>query len=172
MPDSWVSPKVEVRKSDIESKGVFAKENIKKGERVTIFGGSVMLIDEINNLPEEMQYYAFQIEERFVLGNKTSVPQDDDYFNHSCDPNVGFRGQIFLEAMRDIKKGEEITFDYAMTISESVGSDIVFEMECNCGSKNCRKIITENDWKNPQLRVKYKGFFSQYIEEKIQKEKK
>lgn len=86
---------------------------------------------------------------------------------HSCTPNSGFHGQIFLVAMRDISMGEEITFDYAMIISESVGSDIVFEMECNCGSPKCRKQITEDDYKIPQLRIKYKDYFSEYIKQKI-----
>jgi len=59
-----------------------------------------------------------------------------------------------------------------MLVSESMGSDIVFEMECKCGSRNCRKQITENDWRLPELRRKYNGYFSQYLQEKIELEKK
>ena len=69
--------------------------------------------------------------------------------------------------MRNIKKHEEITFDYATTVSRSIGSDIVFEMECKCGTKNCRKKITEDDWKLRKLQKKYNGYFSQYLLEKI-----
>ena len=54
-----------------------------------------------------------------------------------------------------------------MVVSKSIGSDIVFEMECKCGSSNCRKRITEEDWKIPELREKYNGYFSQYLQEKI-----
>lgn len=169
---SWLNPKLEVKKSKLQGKGVFAVENIKHGERIAIFGGSVMLIDEIYNLPENMQDYPMQIEERFVLGNRTPIPEDTDYFNHNCKPNSGFHGQIFLVAMRDIAKGEEIVFDYAMVLSESIGSGIVFEMDCNCGSSNCRKKITEDDWKRSDLRRKYKGYFSQYLQEKIDLEDK
>jgi hypothetical protein len=64
-------------------------------------------------------------------------------------------------------KNEEITFDYAMVVSESVGSDFVFELECKCGSSNCRNKITENDWKLPEIQKKYHGFFSQYLQDKI-----
>lgn len=170
--NSWLNPKLEVRTSEMHAKGVFAKEKIKKEERLAIFGGSVMLIDEIHNLPESVKDYAMQIEERFVFGNKTPTPEDTDFFNHSCNPNSGFHGQIFLVAMRDIAKGEEITFDYAMVLSVSVGSDIVFEMDCNCGSPDCRKRITEDDWKMPELRSKYKDYFSEYIKQKILSEKK
>lgn len=165
--NSWLNPKLKVREAKSHGKGIFAAEDIKHEERLAIFGGSVMLIDEISSLPENVQDYAMQIEERFVFGNKTSIPEDTDYFNHSCDPNSGFHGQLFLVAMRDIAKGEEITFDYAMVVSESVGSNIVFEMDCKCGSPNCRRKITENDWKIPELRKKYKDYFSEYVKQKI-----
>jgi len=165
---SWLNEKLEVRKSRKHKRGVFAQENIRKGERLAIFGGDVMSIDEIDDLPKRVQEYPMQIEERFVLGSrKAKKPEDTDFFNHSCEPNSGLKGRIFLVAMYEIKKGEEITFDYAMVVSESVGSDIVFELKCNCKSRTCRKRITENDWRLPHLQQKYKGYFSQYIQEKI-----
>lgn len=138
---------------------------------MAIFGGDIMKIDEIDDLPPDMQEYPMQIEERFVLGSRTNTePEDTDFFNHSCEPNSGFRGQIFLVALRDIQKGEEITFDYAMVAAESQTSDIVFELECNCGASACRGIITENDWKKQDLQEKYHGYFSQYIQELIDKQ--
>lgn len=168
---SWLNPDLEVRTSEKHGRGIYAKKNIKKGERLAILGGSIMLIDEINNLPEEFQDYPMQIEERFVIGYRDCIETETtDFFNHSCNPNIGIKGQIFFVAMRDIEKEEEITFDYAMTISESVGSDIKGDMKCNCGSENCRKKLTDNDWKIPELRKKYKGYFSQYIQDKIDKE--
>jgi uncharacterized protein len=168
---SWMNPKLELRESAIHSKGIFAREDINKDDRVAIFGGQVMLIDEIDDLPEKYQEYPMQIEERFVLGLRNQeMTEDTDFFNHSCNPNCGFKGQIFLVAMRDIQKGEEITFDYAMIVSPSVGSDIVFSMDCACGAKNCRKSISENDWRLPGLRKRYAGYFSQYLQEKIGKE--
>lgn len=132
-----------------------------------------MLIDEINDLAETLQGYPMQIEERFVLGSRNSTgPEDSDHFNHSCEPNSGFRGQIFLVAMRDIEVGEEITFDYAMVVSEAPSCSVVFHMECQCGSALCRKQITESDWKLPRLRDLYNGYFSEYLQEKIDKEKR
>jgi hypothetical protein len=152
----------------MNSMSVFAKGDLQAGERLAIFGGDIMLIDEIKNLPEMLQDYPMQIEERFVIGSRNSIePEDTDFFNHSCNPNSGFKGQIFLVAMRDIKKEEEITFDYAMVVSKSAGSDVVFEIECQCGSKNCRRRITESDWMQPELQKKYRGYFSHYIQEKI-----
>ena len=170
--NSWLNPNLEKRNSNAHGRGIFAKADIRKDERLAIFGGKVMLIDEMYQLPEVMQGYTMQIEERFVLGPASTIPEDTDFFNHSCDPNCGFNGQVFLVAMRDIKAGDEITFDYSMTVSESVGSDMVFEMVCACGSPNCRKTITEQDWMLPELQARYKGYFSQYIQDKIEKLKR
>lgn len=171
LKSSWLHPEVEVRPSKRHGKGIFAKSPLKKGERLAIFGGDIMYIDEIHNLPENMQDYPMQIEERFIIGSRTSAePEDTDFINHSCDPNAGIKGQIFLVAMRDIAADEEITFDYAMVVSESHESNIAFEMECSCGAPNCRKLITEHDWKLPELRQRYQGYFSQYLQEKIDAE--
>lgn len=170
MYSSWKHPHLEVRTSGTHGKGMYATKLIPKNERLVVFGGDIMHIDEINDMPEELQEYAMQIEERFVLGyRKIPSAEDTDFINHSCNPNAGFKGQIFLVAMRDIKPDEEVTFDYAMIISDSKDSDIVFNMECCCGSDNCRKIIDEDGWKNPLLQERYKGYFSQYILDRIEK---
>ena len=166
---SWLNPCLEKGCSDTMGFGIFAITDIRKDERLAIFGGKIMLIDEMLQIPRNMQSYTMQIEERFVLGPAGSVPEDTDFFNHSCDPNSGFKGQVFLVAMRDIKVGEEITFDYCMTVSASVGSDMVFTMDCACGSPCCRKTITEQDWMLPGLQLRYKGYFSPYIQDKIDK---
>jgi len=166
---SWMDPRLEKKSSDTEGSGIFATADIKKDERVAIFGGKIMLIDEMYQIPPELQRYTMQIEERFILGPACDHAEDTDFFNHSCEPNCGFSGQVFLVAMRDIMAGEEITFDYAMTVSESVGSDMVFSMDCACGSPRCRGTITEQDWRLPELQERYRGYFSPYIQEKIGK---
>lgn len=165
---TWMNPKLEIRKSRKHGKGVFAKKDILKRERLAIFGGYVILIDELNTLPKELRDLPMQIEERFVLASqKIGKPENTDFFNHSCNPNSGFKGQIFLVAMRNIKEGEEITFDYAMVLSESDGSDMKFKMKCECGSQNCRRTVTEDDWKISELHTRYRGYFSQYLQERI-----
>jgi hypothetical protein len=166
---SWLHPDLEKRDSSTHGGGIFARAAIRKDERLAIFGGKIMLIDEMLDIPVEMQGFTMQIEERFVLGPAGTIPEDTDFFNHSCDPNSGFKGQVFLVAMRDICAGEEVTFDYAMTVAESVGSEMVFSMECGCGSALCRKSITEQDWKLPELQERYRGYFSPYIQEKIER---
>jgi len=69
------------------------------------------------------------------------------YFNHSCDGNVGFNRDGDFVARRDIRRGEELTYDYGL--AESYPG---FKMDCSCGSPRCRLKITGNDWKNPTFR--------------------
>lgn len=150
-------------------RGVFAKETIKAGEKLAIFGGHVMAVTDKPIFSDDAKDFAIQIAEDFVIGTKNENEiEDTDYFNHSCNPNSGIKGQIFLVAMRNIDADEEITFDYAMVLH---GSDSFqgYEFTCCCGSPICRRKITSNDWKLPQLQVKYNGWFSSYLQEKIDK---
>ena len=83
------------------------------------------------------------------------------HLNHSCEPNLGLQGQIAFVAMRDISADEELTFDYAMTDDES------YEMECNCGAPDCRRVITGHDWMKVELQRKYDGYFSWFIQRRL-----
>jgi SET domain-containing protein len=83
------------------------------------------------------------------------------FLNHSCEPNVGILGQIIFVAMRNIDSGEELTIDYAMFGANKK------PMQCNCRFSNCRGLITASDWKIKKLQVKYRGYFSSYIQLKI-----
>ncbi|MFZ2048916.1 MAG: SET domain-containing protein-lysine N-methyltransferase [Minisyncoccia bacterium] len=162
---SWISPKLEVRDIQDFGKGVYAKEDVLKDEILAIFGGYVMTLDEEQELPPHMRDFAHQIAPNFVIGiNKDEDIQPVDYFNHSCNPNAGFKGQIFLLSMNNINKDEQITFDYSMVLSVET-----YKFDCQCGSENCRKVVRGTDWMLKALQEKYKGYFQWYLEEKIKK---
>src|SRR5260370_38858817 len=115
---SWLSSKLQITKSGIHGSGVFARARITTGEKVAIFGGDVMAIDEIDDLPSRLQEYPMQIEERFVLGRRSAVkPEPAEFFNHNCEPNCGFKGQILLVSMRSIRIGQEVAFGDGMAVS-------------------------------------------------------
>ena len=164
---SYLSPKTKVKKSSIVGKGLFAIEPIKKGGIICIKGGRIVDLKASTKLEKIVGDSFFQIDDNFVLGplNKKEVSKIMMFLNHSCNPNVGIRGEITCVAMNDIKKGEELMFDYAMMVNDH------WEMKCNCGQKNCRKIITGKDWQNKILQKKYKGYFSRYLQDKIDKNK-
>lgn len=105
-----------------------------------------------------------QIDDNFVLAplKKNEIKKIMMFLNHSCEPNVGMRGEISFTAIRDIRSGEELTIDYAMIDADR------YEMKCSCRKKDCRKIISGNDWKSEKLQKKYKGYFSRYIQDKIE----
>lgn len=172
---SWMNPKLEIRDTEKCGKGVFAKKVIDKGEVVCISGGYAMPLKEYFKLSPDVLDYLYQINEEFVFGPRNLFEVDDGYrFNHSCDPNVGYNGQIIMIAMRKIKSGEELTYDYAMELFPSktkspLGVDRHDKLFCNCGSKKCRKIITEYDWKNPKLIKKYDGYFIDFLQRKVDK---
>lgn len=150
-----------IERSDVSGKAVIAKRTILKNEVVALWGG--VIVDEagLEQLSEEEKGHTIQVHDGFYLA-PISMDEPADFINHSCDPNCGIQGQISLVAMRDIQKGEEITFDYSM--SDSSAFD---EFDCACGTDKCRKRVTKDDWMLPDLRRRYKGYFSSYLEQKI-----
>jgi len=116
----------------------------------------------LEQLPPVMQHHSVQIDEGLYLATVDGL-EPADYVNHSCEPNLGLRGQITLVALRDIQPDEEVCFDYAMT--DSTPYD---EFECHCGLPDCRKVITGHDWKMPELWAKYQGYFSPYLQRRIE----
>jgi SET domain-containing protein len=168
----WLHPHLNVTESKVDGKGTFAARNIRKDEVLLLQGGYVMNLSEEEKLPGSLSDNGLQISDNHSFCvSKNSELGGINFFNHSCEPNAGIRGQIFLVAMRDIKKGEEVTFDYAMTLCESKDAK-PYQMSCLCGKKTCRGIITDSDWRNKKLQKKYKGYFQYFIQEKINKMKK
>lgn len=169
---SWINPSLEVRNTEKYGDGVFARKNIPQKTTLAIFGGHILSREEEDQTSADVYDNAIQIGDNFVVGAiKMSEMEDASYFNHSCEPNAGINGQIFLVAMRNIKKDEQITFDYAMVLNKAPKVK-TYKIKCLCGSKKCRKIITDQDWKKPYLQKKYKGYFSYYLQEKINNLKK
>lgn len=163
--NSYRSPKTEVRESiKIHGKGLFAKEPIKKGEIIAIKGGHILSLEEYNKLDDLPKQYCLQIDDNFFIGPRTNeeVEENAIFINHSCEPNVGFDGQIIYIALRDIEQGEELCHDYAMCFTARN-----YDFKCHCGAKNCRGIITDNDWKSKELQEKYGDHFALFILKKI-----
>jgi hypothetical protein len=83
------------------------------------------------------------------------------FINHSCEPNVGFAGNVVLVAMRDIGAGEELTTDYALF------DDSDEQMQCRCGADGCRSVIDGRDWQRSELQSTYRGYFSAYLRQRM-----
>ena len=117
-----------VKKSKINEKGVFAARDFRKGEVVLKWDPKILEESEIENLKDSQKHYLYEVGK-----NKYFLMQPPEKFvNHSCEANTQVKNSCDI-AIRDIKKGEEITSDYGK------GGSVSFV--CRCGSKNCRGVI-------------------------------
>jgi uncharacterized protein len=136
---TWLNPKIEVRLSPIEGKGLFANALIAMGEQLSRDGDDdyvIMTDDEFQAFTATARSY-----DAVALGNGlhrvSTVSRDQDpsnFGNHSCDPTAQTNNEG-LVATRDIKAGEEITTDYALCSHKN------WSMICNCGAAKCRKVV-------------------------------
>jgi hypothetical protein len=163
---SWHSPKVYVAESSIAGRGLFAKETINKDEVIGVKAGHIIEKEVFDSLPEICKRASLQVSDTHFVAPLTpeEAPRVMHYVNHSCNPNVGIKGHLETVAMRKVLPGEELTGDYCVAYSNDH-----FSFTCNCQSSHCRKEITAHDWKDLGLHKKYKGYFSQYVQEKIDK---
>ncbi len=138
-------------------RGLFATAPIQRGEVLVVFTGALYRWEAFQALPERDRSLSIQIEAELLL-----VPRpvcDADYLNHSCSPNAGLAGQVAVVALRDIAAGEEVCYDYAM--SDTLPYD---DFDCECGAPTCRRRITCEDWRRPELQARYAGFFAPHVQ--------
>ncbi|MFP4673201.1 MAG: SET domain-containing protein [Opitutales bacterium] len=143
-----------VARSPIHKRGLFATCDIPKGTDVIQYVGEKIDKEESNRRALEWEekarksgaglVYIFELDEKWDLdGRRGRNPAR--YINHSCDGNceaVNYDGEIWIVACRDIREGEELTYDY--------GYDMEHFMDhpCECGSKNCVGYIVREDQRN------------------------
>ena len=157
--NSYFSSKVCIKESDKGGKGLFSNDYIFKDEVIAIKSGHIVIKEHAHRLDKEIGDFSLQISNEHYICPK-SIEEIEDivlFINHSCNPNIGMDGQISYVAMRDIENGEELCLDYAMAMNDN------YYLECHCGSKNCRGVITGYDWKIKDLQVRYDKYFSWYI---------
>jgi hypothetical protein len=164
---SYLSQKCEVHATgDRGGHTVVAQADIAKGELIVVWSGKLVDGGELLSLPPTVRRYSLQVEDNHYLVSLSDC-EPPDYVNHSCDPNAGLSGQIALVAMRDIRAGEEITYDYAMSDGSSYD-----EFPCGCGAAECRGRVTGEDWKRSELWQRYAGHFSPYLQRRIAAERR
>lgn len=156
--------KIKVEKSGIHATGVFAAQDIPKGKVVIEYIGEKITKDESNRRLEasleelpgscgEGAVYIVDLDEEYDLDG--DVPDNPaKYINHSCDPNCEMEirdGRVFFRSLRDIKTGEELSFNYGYGIEDSETEEDLEDFKCNCGSPKCvGYMIDESDW--PKLK--------------------
>lgn len=152
-----MSDKVYIDESKIQGKGVFAKRNIKKGEKILEFTG--LIVNFAQDVPGD---HSIQTGE----GSFMDLDEPGRFTNHSCRPNTGIKNNNILVAIKDIRKNREICLDYSTSMDEDY-----WTMECGCGEPNCRGIIKDFKYLPEKLRKKYLklGIVQKFIAEQYKK---
>jgi uncharacterized protein len=136
---------IEVRDSALHGLGVFATKRIKKGARVVEYLGERVSHAEADRRyddKDENDNHTFL----FIVDGRTVIDAGVDgnearFINHGCDPNcesVIEERRVFIEAIRDIAPGEELTYDYQIQreAHDPPNIDVIFA--CRCGAATCR----------------------------------
>lgn len=150
--------------SPIHGVGMFAAAPIEEGEVVGRVGGELLDEGEFRRRTGELKgYNAIQVAEGLhLLGQLEEV--DTAKMNHSCDSNLWLDDEITLTMRRPIAAGQEVTVDYALfTTSE----DWELGAECNCRTAACRRSVTGRDWRLADVRARYAGHFSPFLNHRI-----
>ena len=151
---------IKLRKSSIHNKGIFASKDIPKGAKVIEYIGEKITKAEserragiyLKKSEKDNNYgavYIFELNKRFDIdgnfGDNTAK-----YINHSCSANCEaeiIRGKIWIIASIDIRKGEELTYDYGYDLED-------FEDHpCECGSSNCVGYIVSEEHRPKLMRI-------------------
>ena len=136
-----------VRQSKIHGSGVFAARAIPAGTRVIEYAGTRISAKEADrrhptNPDDPFHTFFFALSSgRVIDGNEQG--NDARWINHACDPNCesleGKGGKrVYIIAKRDIRRGEELNYDYGLVIDEKMTKTLKSQYQCRCGSANCR----------------------------------
>lgn len=146
------SPLVEARNSPIHGQGVYALVPIKKGMRVIEYLG-----DRISHAEADRRYELKAEDDGhtflFIASDRTVIDagiggNDARFINHHCDPNcetVIEGSRVFIDAIRDIKPGEELGYDYQLTWESTDEPEELALYQCRCGAKQCRGTMLDRE---------------------------
>jgi hypothetical protein len=152
--ECWLHPDVRIQDSGIEGRGLYAARSLAAGTTVATLAGRVVTDEELDRLMERAAASQQYLDTICIDDDAHLVlppGQPIHYGNHSCDPNLWHTGPYTLTARRDIRRGEELTVDYA---TQTVASAL--RMPCRCGVPACRLMITGNDWQLDDWRDRYR----------------
>lgn len=146
------SPLVEARNSPIHGRGVYAIVPIKKGARVIEYLGERISHGEADARYEKKgddDGHTFL----FIASNRTVIDagvngNDARFINHSCNPNcetVIENSRVFIDAIRNIKPGEELGYDYQLTWESTDDPAELALYACRCGAKKCRGTMLDKE---------------------------
>ncbi len=136
-PEYHIHFPVKVTKSRIAGKGAYALQRIPAKRKIGDLGGIIITMKEAMRLIKDLKVINMvELDNKLAL-NASANPNDMRFINHSCNPNTFMRvmkNRVEFYALRNIKKGEELSCDYGETHHDG-------KLPCRCGAKNCRGFI-------------------------------
>ena len=139
--------RIQVRRSGVHGRGVYALRKIKKGETIIEYKGEMITWKQAerrhpHNPDDPDHTFFFHIDEQHVIdaavgGNAAR------WINHACDPNCESdvdekHHRVFIKALRKIKPGEELFYDYGLVLDEPYTKKVKKQFACRCGARDCR----------------------------------
>ena len=130
-----------IKKSKIDKNGLYANCDIKKGTKIIEYKGKIISVKKSAEDPKfdnDKAIYLFNINKRFDLDGNFKF-NTARLINHSCNPNCEVFGEgwkVWIYAMKNIKKGDELSYDYGFSFDENFK-----KYPCKCRSKNCAGLI-------------------------------
>jgi hypothetical protein len=145
---SAVSPdsrRIQTRRSGVHGKGVFALSDLAEGETIIEYVGEVISWREAlrrhpHNPQDPNHTFYFHIDDKHVIDGKAGG-NSSRWINHACKPNCEADedgGRVFIKALRNIKAGDELFYDYGLIIDARYTKKLLAEYPCWCGAKKCR----------------------------------
>ncbi|MBK1686543.1 SET domain-containing protein [Rubrivivax gelatinosus] len=140
------SRRIQVRRSGVHGKGVFALQAIAAGTRLIEYKGELIGWPEAlrrhpHDPAQPNHTFYFHVDDGHVIDANVGG-NASRWINHACDPNCEAQqlddGRVFIDALRDILPGEELFYDYGLVIDERYTARLKKEYACHCGSPNCR----------------------------------
>ena len=165
--------KIQVKKSGVHGKGVFAARDIAKGETLIEYVGEIISAKEAEDRhphdPEDPNHtFYFQVDDDKVIdalhgGNSAK------WINHCCTPNCKpevIDGRVFIKAKKNILVGEELNYDYGLIIDEPITKKLIAQYPCWCGSPKCRGTLLAI---KPESNKKQRNLALKKLEAKMKK---
>ena len=145
-----------IKKSKIDKNGLYANRDIKSGTKIIEYKGKIISVKQSETDPKfdnNKAIYLFNLNKRFDLDGNYNF-NIARLINHSCNPNCEVFGKglkVWVYAMKNIKKGEELSYDYGFSFDENFR-----QFPCNCRSKNCVGYIVREGsrWRIKKLKRK------------------
>ena len=130
-----------IKKSNIDNKGLYANRDIKDGTKIIEYKGKIVTkkkVEEDSKFDNDKAIYLFNLNRKYDLDGDFKF-NTARLINHSCNPNCEVAGtglKVWVYAIRDIKKGEELSYDYGFSYDDDYKA-----YPCKCGTKNCAGYI-------------------------------